>query len=329
MYRRQLLTLSDIAWASAVATAVCIALQFAGVAQAAVTATGDPEDRFGAEVDRIVYTVDPFDTELVSKIADRGVIGNRRLRQTFQNPTTFNVGQINISFNVGGGSIVGGLDDTGLKLAFYEVADVLATSFTPGPLVREITLQPGSMPSSDEILRFDLTGGDVFTLPQRNTGNQGYGLQISTPNELESDGNPGGWVYTNVADPLTDYYAGGLVFDETGTNLNFRHRDIGFSLLASTAPVCDPGDVDCDGNVDTVDLDIIAANFRTSAPRELGDLTGNGFVDFDDFGEWKTYYTGPAIGAGHFAFLSVPEPSGILLLVSALVFSVVSRRNRR
>jgi len=100
--------------------------------------------------------------------------------------------------------------------------------------------------------------------------------------------------------------------------------------LASTEPVCDPGDVNCMGGVTIDDLNIIAAHFRQNGSREEGDLTGNGFVDFDDFGQWKQYYTGPGLGAEAFAFLSVPEPGSLSLLFVGVVglFSSVRRRRR-
>jgi hypothetical protein len=188
------------------------------------------------------------------------------------------------------------------------------------------------MPGSDQVLRFNLTGGDVFTLPQRNTGAAGYGLEISTPNSLSSDGNPGTLKFTNDGvnpDPVTNpsgYYAGGRYYTETG-NASTSYRDVGLSLLASLEAACDPGDVNCMDGVDIVDLQIIAANFRTAGGRELGDLTGNGFVDFDDFGEWKDNYTGPGLAASAFSFLSVPEPASGLLFVLGLA-CLSSRRKR-
>lgn len=287
------------------------AISSAGSARAAVTATGDPEDRYGAAP--VVYTIDPFDASVTTR-ANRGITQDRKLRQTFKNPTTFNVGQINLSFDVTGGSTVGGAGDTGLKLAFYEVDDVLSGNWTPGTLIREVTLQPSTMPGSSQILRFDLTGGDVFSLPQRDAGTTGYGLEISTPNAFTSDGNPGVLFFTNQSD--TDFYPDGRYYVEGGASNSFR--DVGLSLVASTEIACAPGDVNCDMVVNATDLGIIAANFRKAGGRELGDLTGNGFIDFDDFGQWKSYYTGPGLGAEHFTFLAVPEPSSLFSTLALL-----------
>lgn len=306
---------------AAVATIGVVGL--AAAASAAVVASGDPADRYGQSP--AVFTVDPWDAAVTAR-AERGIANTRELRQTFKNAATFNVGQINLSFDVTGGSSVGSANDTGLKLAFYEVDDVLAANWTPGALIKEITVQPGTMPGSEQVFRIDLSGGDVFTLPQRNAGTTGYGLQISTPNALSSDGNPGLIDFTNMSD--MDFYPDGRYYVEQG-NASNSYRDIGLSLIASTEAACDPGDVNCDTVVNETDLGIIAANFRKSGGRELGDLTGNGFVDFDDFGQWKSHYTGPGLGAEHFTFLAVPEPSTVLLLVCAAAMSTFFRRGQR
>jgi hypothetical protein len=339
MYRLKKLVQAFAPWSGTAVMAIIASLAFSASAQAAVTATGDPADGYGAVADRKVFTVDPFSPAFGGPYAaniERGIANTRMLRQTFQNPTTFNVGQINLSFNVTGGSTVGGAGDTGLRLAFYAVDDVLAGSWLPvGAPIKEITLQPGNMPGSDQVLRFNLTSGDVFSLPQRNTGAAGYGLEISTPNSLASDGNPGTIKFTNDGvnpDPVTNpsgYYAGGRYYTELG-NASTSYRDIGLSILASTEVACDPGDVNCMGGVTIADLEIIAANFRTSGGRELGDLTGDGFIDFNDFGQWKDNYSGPGLAASAFSFLSVPEPTSTLpVLNGILAFAFSSRRRRR
>jgi hypothetical protein len=308
------------------AGALALLLGVAMSARAAVTATGDPADRYG--VSPSVFTVDPFDAMYGGPPTpghNAGITAARQIKQTFKNATTFNVGQINFSFDVTGGSTVGSAADTGIKLAFYEVDDVGASAWSPGDLVKEITLQPGNMPGSNEVFRLDLTGGDVFTLPQRDAGTNGYGVVFSTPNELSSDGNPGTLWFTDVS--MTDFYADGRYHPFNSTSSSTR--DIGLSLVASAGPVCDPGDVNCADGVDEVDLGIIAAHFRQNGSREEGDLTGNGYVDFDDFGQWKQYYTGPGLGSDAFAFLSVPEPGSTSLLLVGVAGLLTGVRRRR
>ncbi len=306
------------------AGALVLLLGLACSARAAVTAIGDPEDGYGLTPN--VFTVDPFAATTAAN-ANRGIANTRKLRQTFKNPSTINVGEINISFDVTGGSTIGGAGDTGLRLAFYEVDDVLSSNWTPGTLIKEITLQPGNMPGTSQVLRFDLTGGDVFSLPQRDAGTAGYGLEISTPNSLSSDGNPGVLYFANDGTPV-DYYSDGRYYTESNT-ASSSYRDVGLSILASTEIPAAPGDVNRDTFVDTVDLGIIAAHFRQNGGHDEGDLTGNGFVDFDDFGQWKQYYTGPALGAGAFAFLSVPEPASMSLLFVGVAGLFGGARRRR
>jgi hypothetical protein len=232
-----------------------------------------------------------------------------------------------LSFDVTNGSVVGSVNDTGLKVAFYEVADVISGTWTPGTLIKEVTLQPGGMPAADQVFRFDITGGDVFTLPQRNAGTTGYGIEISTPNSLASDGNPGLLWFTDVTATMTDYYADGRYYTESG-NASTSYRDVGISLVASTEVACDPGDVNCDLDVNEIDLGIIAAHFRQNGAREDGDLTGNGFIDFDDFDQWKKNFAGAGSGAELLA--GVPEPASAWLAAcgAAGLLSVAGRRRR-
>lgn len=304
--------------------------------RATVTLTADPVDGYGASPN--IFTVNPFDATIpAGERANRGVANTRKLRQTFKNPTTFNVGEINVSFDVGGGASYGSVNDTGLKIAIWKVADVLAGPWAPLDLVKEITIQPGVLIANNQVLRLSLTGGDVFTLPGLTGLTEGYGIELSTPFSDSSDGNPGLLWFANL-DTITlptypvvpvDFYADGRYYTETNTASN-SWRDVGLSLRASAGPVCGPGDVDCDGTVDLEDLTILAAHFRQSTGFENGDLTGNGFVDFDDFQQWKQNYSGAFPGAGAFSFLSanVPEPSSVVLLFCGAMglLPIASRR---
>ncbi len=290
-------------------------------ASAAITAIGDPETGYG--VDPAVFTVDPF---AAAARANRGIANTRKLRQTFKNPTDINVGEIVISFDVTGGATAGSANDTGLALRIFEVADTLASSWLPlGLPIKEIILPPGQMPAANMMLSFNLTDGDIFTLPARFTGTEGYGIEISTPLAQSSDGNPGVIFHTN--DSATDSYPDGRYYIESG-NASNSYRDVGLSLIATSAQACLLGDVNCDGTIDAEnDLATIAANFRqTVSGREFGDLTSNGFVDFDDFDQWKTNYSG-SLANVDLSFLSVPEPTTIGLSVFAAMV-VLARRRR-
>jgi hypothetical protein len=215
----------------AAAAAACW-LGLSTVAVAGVIASGDPANRYGVSPN--VFTVDPRDTSVVTASANRGIANTRKLRQTFKNPSDFDVKQINLSFDVTGGSTVGSVNDTGLRVAFYEVDDVLASTWTPGALIKEVIVQPGTMPGSNQVFRINLTDGDVFSLLQRNAGTTGYGVEISTPNSLAADGNPGAMHFSNVSTPV-DFYADGRYYTETGTASN-SYRDMGLSLLSVPEP---------------------------------------------------------------------------------------------
>ena len=107
------------------------------------------------------------------------------------------------------------------------------------------------------------------------------------------------------------------------------NNPIGFdNVRVNTGTLCGAGDVNCDGVVDiNTDFAAIRDHFRLSVTgRSMGDLSGDGVVNFTDFREWKSNYTGP--GAALFeSLLSVPEPTtAILLLVGVL--GIYRGRNR-
>ncbi len=70
------------------------------------------------------------------------------------------------------------------------------------------------------------------------------------------------------------------------------------------------------------DLTIIRTNFRKAVTvRDMGDLTNDNFVDFNDFRQWKNNFAGSVPNG-----LGVPEPSGVALALWALW--KVARRER-
>lgn len=307
--------------------AVAILLGMSTTAQALITVTGDPADGLNM-AEAAVFTVDPFDAS-IPKQSNRGITEDRRLRQTFKNPTEINVGEIIVTFDVTGGA------EEGLGIRIYEVADVLASTWQPlGAPIKEIAYQQ-TLPANDMYMSFELTAGDVFNLPPRGGPGDpaGYGIEISTPFAEPSDGNPGVLWFANndTVSPEVDYYAGGRYYTEFGTASD-SWRDVGVALLASDEVPCDPGDVNCDTNVDLTDLSIIASHFRQNGIREEGDLSGNGFVDFDDFDEWKQNYPGAFPGGSSIADIlaGVPEPaSGLLFCIGGSALALVCGRGRK
>jgi hypothetical protein len=286
---------------------ISILLTAAMAARAEVILQGDPD----YPLDAIVFTVDPEGKDT----NQRGITGTRNLRQTFQNPVTFDVGQIVMGINVDDA----GAATAGLQIRIYEVADVLAT-WAPGNLVKEFifpTLPADLGASSTVRLGLTLTGADIFTLPARNTGNMGYGIEYSN-----NDGvNVVGLLrHTSAAATSQDYYAAGRYLVEGGGgNAN---RDTGLALAEAPGSGPTPGDVDGNGLVELVDFDPIRANFRKQVlERGQGDLNRDRVVNFADFREWKTAFLGAGGALADVDFdvaANVPEPTtlGLALLAS-------------
>ncbi len=84
---------------------------------------------------------------------------------------------------------------------------------------------------------------------------------------------------------------------------------------------CGAGDVNCDGSVNLTDFAAIRDHFRlTVNSRLMGDLTGDGTVNFVDYKQWKANYTG--LGA---TSLAIPEPTAALLWFAGILTAQLSR----
>lgn len=98
----------------------------------------------------------------------------------------------------------------------------------------------------------------------------------------------------------------------------------GLATISKIVPNLIPGDVDNMNGVTLADFMIIRANFNQSvASRSQGDLTGDGIVDLDDYGQWQANVS-PAVAAA--ANWNVPEPSGVVLLLAGLLSMPLARR---
>ena len=206
-------------------------------------------------LDANVFTVDPEDKDT----NQRGITATRNLRQTFQNPVTFDVGQIVMGINVDDASAA----TAGLQIRIYEVDDVLAT-WASGNLVKEFvfpTLPAEFGASSTVRLGLTLTGADIFTLPARSTGSTGYGIEYSNNDGVNLLGL---LRHTSTAAASEDYYPAGRYLTEGGAgNAN---RDTGLALAPpGSGPIA--GDVDGNGQVDLLDFEPIRANFRKQVLR--------------------------------------------------------------
>jgi hypothetical protein len=300
-----------------VATAMVLMLAGGSLAHSAVLLTADPP----VPTSPAVATIDPEGLAT----AQRGVAGTRELRQTFQNPTEFVVGEIILSIDMSGA-------DGGLVLDFYQVADVNATTWMPlGDPIETISLPVSTdLPDTTNRLSFVLTESSLFSLPARNTGTEGYGIEISN---VDATTNIGLIRHTNTG---TDEFLLGRYYTETGGQSGTGNRDFGVWLLASSAPPPLLGDTDGDGVVELADdLNPIRMHYLQAVTmRSQGDLNGDDVVTFADFREWKTGFLmgGGSLADVDFNFLSVPEPSVIFLAFIGMAGAVglpIARRSSR
>jgi hypothetical protein len=170
-----------------------------------------------------VFTVDPH----AGTNANRGLTTTRELRQSFKNPTTFDVKKIVVSLDVNNAA-------TGLLLKLYEVDDVNVTPIVLGNLVHTITVPAGTYGNSSQRMGFTLSGDDVFSLPQRDAGTTGYALGIS---QIDTAGvNAGVWHFANTG---ADNYVDGKFYIETGAQSSAsRDAGVAISSVPEPASVC-------------------------------------------------------------------------------------------
>lgn len=84
------------------------------------------------------------------------------------------------------------------------------------------------------------------------------------------------------------------------------------------------GDFNSDGSVNTQDYDILVSNFRDAGSYEMGDINGDGTINLVDFGE----FLDAAAVVGASVPQSIPEPSSMLLMMGATLFSGLLRKKR-
>ena len=101
--------------------------------------------------------------------------------------------------------------------------------------------------------------------------------------------------------------------------------DDGYYLIVTEAADIHSGDADLDGDVDIADLMLWQRQNGTAAtPAGSGaDMDGSGFVDADDLAVWQNAFQSGSLPA----VLAVPEPSGMVLLVAALLPALTRRRS--
>ena len=104
--------------------------------------------------------------------------------------------------------------------------------------------------------------------------------------------------------------------------------------FASLGPPPILGDVNGNGTGGEYPADFlpIQMNFRKAGNRSMGDLSGNGTIDFPDFREWKSVHLGMggSLAGLDLGFLgaNVPEPNTIVVLLMALAGLAPCRMKR-
>lgn len=201
--------------------AVASVLLSVGSTQAAINLLVDPV------YPSAFLTVDP---ELHNPAA-RNVAADRVLTQTFQLDAGLTVRGIALSLAVGGDG-----NNGGLILSFYETDDVHAATWTPGALVKTLTIDiTTALPETDARLGLNLGGADVFALAARNTDSQGYGLEVSN---VDGSSNLGALRHTHDG---SDGYTGGQFYKEGGVpSSGSEPRDFGVGLSDRPLVVPEP-----------------------------------------------------------------------------------------
>ena len=150
-----------------------------------------------------------------------------------------------------------------------------------------------------------------------------YGLtNTSDPAAPGLEAGDNSYDLNNVVSNPTEY----LFWDEvhpTTTVHEILAEQI-YSELQSDRP---EGDYNGNGVVDAADYSVWLANLGQTVVIGTGaDGNGNGQIDYSDFEYWKTRF-GNLGNANHYELAAlIPEPSGIILLLSAAVLIPCSRR---
>lgn len=158
---------------------------------------------------------------IATNSSGRGIRDSRKIRQTFQVDSAFDVEKIYLSFN----------NYTGeeFTIKIFEVSDVEAGSWSAGTQIGStITTPLGSAFTGTSNLEITLSALEQFTLPQRNSGSLGYGM------ELESVGSDDAGVWAHAHDG-TDYANPARHYQENGSGQNLN-RDMGLAFTAVSEP---------------------------------------------------------------------------------------------
>jgi hypothetical protein len=159
----------------------------------------------------------------------------------------------------------------------------------------------------------------------KNNATNTFGLLKNTSNMIDLNGA------TDGVGSIARFAIGSSTNAHTGTFAMDNVRLLTGADFTGSAPLL-PGDVNNDGFVTIDDFNIIRDNFRKSPrSRSQGDLTSDGLVSLPDFKQWKGAFagSGASLAGMDLSFLSVPEPSSIVLMLLVVSGMVGCRFRRR
>ena len=153
----------------------------------------------------------------------RGISGTRQIRQTIQTSSDIDLTHIYLSSS--------NYNNEAFTIKFFEVSDVEASSWTAGSQVGStITVAAaGTTVIGPSNLQISLNLAEQFTLSARNSGTQGYGIEIA----LANTSDPFAFIWQHAND-TTDYITG-RYYNESGT-AQLSYRDMGIALVNIPEP---------------------------------------------------------------------------------------------
>lgn len=222
---------------------------------------------------------------------------------------------------VGGDSTYVGPNGEYLGTFFEAQTGAIATSFNNAPIVSAAAdaVRSGNSLGNIGSTRLDIIrqGDQIRAVLSQGTNQFSLGPITGSTEDISSVNIVfAGFAYGGPSNHLVG---------DTGTHIALSH------LVLEAAH--DPGDANGMDGVTIDDYLLIRANsFTNQILGTNGDVNYDGFVDFNDFREWKEYYPGGAAAAeAAIAALGVPEPASLALcgIVAAVLFVVVSRKSNR
>jgi hypothetical protein len=179
----------------------------------------------------------------------------------------------------------------------------------------------------------DLTDGDAiidYTSPAPNP-------YANIRNQIKQGFSGGSWTGGGITTSLGDgHHALGYADNATFGRATFSGQTVDATSILIKFTY--PGDTNLDGQVDVTDLGSLATNWQTSGDWVKGDFNYDGFVDVSDLGalatNWQAGVGNPlapsrldeALAAVGLGGVSVPEPSGLGIVVAGILFGLRKRR---